>query len=161
MTGPENGGAKHGGRFQKGRSGNPAGKPKVARHRATLAAEMLLDGEAEALTRKAVELALAGDVIALRLCLERILQPFGTPPAKQGDYAYLQNVGQDQRLACVNLHPCANRTCNLVSLPPLPAETCATHLEAVNDARGPAPGRVAYVSAIDRPLPSPRARVLP
>jgi hypothetical protein len=88
-------------------------------------------------------------------------QPFGTPPAKQGDYAYLQNVGQDQRLACVNLHPCANRTCNLVSLPPLPAETCATHLEAVNDARGPAPGRGAYVSAIDRPLPSPRARVLP
>jgi len=37
-----------------------------ARHRATLAAEALLDGEAEALTRKAVELALAGDGIALR-----------------------------------------------------------------------------------------------
>ena len=75
MTGPENAGGKQGGRFQKGRSGNPAGKPKGARHRATLAAEALLDGEAEALTRKAVELALAGDVIALRLCLERILSP--------------------------------------------------------------------------------------
>ena len=61
MTGPENTGAKQGGRFQKGRSGNPAGKPKGARHRATLAAEALLDGEAEALTRKAIELALAGD----------------------------------------------------------------------------------------------------
>ena len=66
MTGPEITGAKQGGRFQKGRSGNPAGKPKGARHRATLAAEALLDGEAEALTRKAVELALAGDGIALR-----------------------------------------------------------------------------------------------
>jgi len=75
MTGPENAGGKQGGRFQKGRSGNPAGKPKGARHRATLAAEALLDGEAEALTRKAIELALAGDVIALRLCLERILSP--------------------------------------------------------------------------------------
>ena len=77
MTGPENGGVKQGGRFQKGRSGNPAGKPKGAppRHRATLAAEGLLDGETEALTRKAVELALAGDVTALRLCLERILSP--------------------------------------------------------------------------------------
>jgi len=31
-----------------------------------------LEGEAEALTRKAVELALEGDVTALRLCLDRI-----------------------------------------------------------------------------------------
>jgi hypothetical protein len=35
--------------------------------------EALLDGEAESLTRKAIELALAGDTTALRLCLERIL----------------------------------------------------------------------------------------
>ena len=42
---------------------------------ATKAAEALLDGEAEALTRKAVEMALGGDVTALRLCLERILTP--------------------------------------------------------------------------------------
>lgn len=53
-------------------AGNP-GKPKGARHRVTLAAEALLDGEAEALTRKAIEMALAGDGTALRLCLERIV----------------------------------------------------------------------------------------
>jgi hypothetical protein len=35
----------------------------------------LLDGDVEALTRKAIELALAGDTIALRLCLDRILPP--------------------------------------------------------------------------------------
>jgi hypothetical protein len=40
-----------------------------------LALEELLDGEAEALTRKAIELALAGDMAALRLCLDRILPP--------------------------------------------------------------------------------------
>lgn len=51
--------------------GNP-GRPAGARHKATLAAQELLDGEAEALTRKAVELALAGDPTALRLCLDRI-----------------------------------------------------------------------------------------
>ena len=61
------------GQFRKGQSGNPAGKPMGARHRATLAAEALLDGEVKALTRKAVELALAGDTTALRLCLDRIL----------------------------------------------------------------------------------------
>jgi hypothetical protein len=61
--------------FRKGQSGNPAGKPKGARHRMTVAAESLLDGEAEALTRKVIELAKEGDTIALRLCLERILPP--------------------------------------------------------------------------------------
>jgi hypothetical protein len=35
----------------------------------------LLDGEAEALTRKAIELALGGDLNALRLCLDRIVPP--------------------------------------------------------------------------------------
>jgi hypothetical protein len=61
--------------FQPGHSGNPAGKPKGVRNRATLAAEALLEGEAKALTRKAVEMALAGDVAALRLCVERIIPP--------------------------------------------------------------------------------------
>jgi hypothetical protein len=59
--------------FQLGQLGNPKGRPKGCRHRATVAAEALLDGEAEGLTRKAIELALAGDTTALRLCLERIL----------------------------------------------------------------------------------------
>jgi hypothetical protein len=52
--------------------GNP-GRPKGSRNKATLAAEFLLDGEVEALTRKAIELAKAGDTTALRLCIERIL----------------------------------------------------------------------------------------
>jgi hypothetical protein len=34
---------------------------------------VLLDGEGEALTRKAIELALAGDATALRLCMDRLL----------------------------------------------------------------------------------------
>jgi len=37
--------------------------------------EALLDGEAEELTRKAIELAKGGDMAALRLCLDRILPP--------------------------------------------------------------------------------------
>lgn len=61
------------GQFQKGQSGNPSGRPPGARNRATLAAEALLEGEAERLTRVAVERALEGDPVALRLCLERIL----------------------------------------------------------------------------------------
>jgi hypothetical protein len=73
--------------FEPGRSGNPRGRPAGAPNRKTAAAALLLAGEAEALTRKAIELALAGDPLALRLCLERLLPPcrertvrFALPP---------------------------------------------------------------------------------
>ncbi len=61
------------GRFQPGQSGNPAGTRHGSKHRVTLAAEALLEGEAEKLTRKAIDSALAGDVVALKLCLDRVL----------------------------------------------------------------------------------------
>ena len=49
-----------------------AGRPKGARNRTTQAVMALLEGEAEALSRKAVEMALQGDSVALRLCLDRL-----------------------------------------------------------------------------------------
>jgi hypothetical protein len=52
-----------------------SGKPKGSRHKASIAISAMLDGEAEAIGRKAIELALAGDGAALRLCLERIAPP--------------------------------------------------------------------------------------
>jgi hypothetical protein len=92
---PENTEAKQGvTQFRPGQSGNPSGRPKGSRNAATLALELLLDGEAEALTRKAVELALAGDITALRLCLDRILPPrkdrpiaFDMPPINNAEDA--------------------------------------------------------------------------
>ena len=69
--------------FKPGQSGNPAGKPKGTRNATTLALEALLDGQASALTQKAINLALAGDMAALRLCLDRIL-----PPRKDSPVAF-------------------------------------------------------------------------
>ena len=55
-----------------------------------MAAQLLLQGEAEALTRKAVELALGGDSAGLRLCLDRLIAPhrerlvaFPLPPMRK------------------------------------------------------------------------------
>ena len=59
-----------------------AGRPKGARHKATQAVLALLEGEAEALSRKAVEMALAGDSVALRLCLDRLAPPRKDSPVQ-------------------------------------------------------------------------------
>lgn len=75
MTTETRAGQQRGRPFAKGRSGNPLGRPKGSRHASTLAMEALLDGEAERLTRKIIEAALAGDSTAMRLCFERILPP--------------------------------------------------------------------------------------
>jgi hypothetical protein len=72
------------GRFRKGQSGNPKGREPGSRNKATVNAELLLDGEAEALTKKALELALEGDRGALKLCLERIIPPRRTRPVQLG-----------------------------------------------------------------------------
>jgi hypothetical protein len=62
-------------RWRKGQSGNPQGRRLGSRHRATVLAESLLDGQSGELIQKTIELALAGDPTALRLCIERIIAP--------------------------------------------------------------------------------------
>lgn len=71
------------GRDAKGRfaPGNP-GRPPGTKLRATRAAEALLEGQTEALTQKAVQMALDGDTTALRLCLERLIPPAKSRPVR-------------------------------------------------------------------------------
>jgi hypothetical protein len=59
--------------FEPGQSGNPKGRPKGSRNKATLAMEALLDGEAETIIRKLIEKAKEGDARALQQCLDRLL----------------------------------------------------------------------------------------
>lgn len=67
------------GKWAKGQSGNPDGRPRGARNKATLMAQSLLRRRNRSpLTRKCIQLAMKGQPVALRLCMERIL-----PPAKE------------------------------------------------------------------------------
>ena len=68
--------------FEKGESGNPAGRPRGSRNRATLLMESLLADDAEAIGRKAIEMAKQGDMAAIRLCMDRLAPaPKGEPVA--------------------------------------------------------------------------------
>jgi hypothetical protein len=59
--------------FQKGQSGNPAGRPRGSRNRASIRMQEMLEQKAEELVTKVVELATAGNIGALRLCLDRVV----------------------------------------------------------------------------------------
>jgi|AP45_3_1055517.scaffolds.fasta_scaffold39290_1 hypothetical protein len=75
MAPSKNGKITANGKFAPGNNIGKNGRPQGSRNKATLAIEKLLEGEAEALTRKAIELAKDGDMQALRLCMERLCPP--------------------------------------------------------------------------------------
>jgi len=92
--------------FERGRSGNPRGRPKGHRNKATMAIEELLDGEPEALARKVIEKGLEGDMAALRLCLDRLL-----PPRRErllaSDLPRIESVKDAQAASSAILAACA------------------------------------------------------
>jgi hypothetical protein len=70
---PINSGQKPDGTFAPGNK--LGGRPKGSRNKTTLAVEALLEGDAEAITQKAIELAKEGDGPAIRLCMDRLAPP--------------------------------------------------------------------------------------
>lgn len=59
------------GKFLPGNSGG-AGRPKGSRNKVTLACEELLEGEAERITRRCVDLAMKGDPTAMKIAMDRL-----------------------------------------------------------------------------------------
>ena len=66
-------GKQRGKPFPKGKSGNPRGKPKGARHKTTLLAEKLMQDDAENIVNAVLTAARDGDMTAARIVLDRIL----------------------------------------------------------------------------------------
>ena len=59
--------------FKPGQSGNPKGKAKGTLHKATRAALELLEGDLEAITQVCIDKAKAGDLLAVKLILDKLL----------------------------------------------------------------------------------------
>jgi Family of unknown function (DUF5681) len=60
------------GHWRQGHSGNPRGRPKGARHRVTILAEQLMQGDAEDVVRAVIAAAKGGDMTAAKIILDRI-----------------------------------------------------------------------------------------
>jgi Family of unknown function (DUF5681) len=92
--------------FERGKSGNPNGRPTGHRNKSTMAIEELLDGEAERLTRKVIDKALEGDTPALRLCLDRLLPPRRERPIAF-DLPRIESAADAQAASAAILAACA------------------------------------------------------
>jgi Family of unknown function (DUF5681) len=58
--------------FQPGQSGNPGGKPRGRRNDVTVRIEKLLTGSAEEIAHRLVEKALEGDMVAIKMAIDRL-----------------------------------------------------------------------------------------
>lgn len=68
--------------WRPGQSGNPAGKPRGARNRASRIIEAILESGAREVTEAVINAAKTGDTAAARLVLERLLSPLRERPVR-------------------------------------------------------------------------------
>ncbi len=61
--------------FQKGKSGNPAGKRPGTKNKSAIFAERIMQKEIKGITNAVVAQALAGDLTAAKLVLDRVAPP--------------------------------------------------------------------------------------
>lgn len=63
------------GRFMRGQSGNPTGRPRGSRNKEIVLVEQMFERFGGVLANKAVKMALDGNMAAMRLCVSRITAP--------------------------------------------------------------------------------------
>ena len=85
-------------RWRPGESGNPQGCKTGSRNKVTVAAETIINGEAEALSLKLIELAKAGNVSCLLTAIKTLVPPKRSSPIRLPDMPAVDNVADAAKL---------------------------------------------------------------
>jgi len=112
-----------GNRFGKGR-------PVGSKNNVTLAAENLIQGEAEALSRKLIEMALDGNVACLKTAIERLVPVMKSRTINLPDLPKVENISDASKLTSFILNAVADG-----KVTPIEGEiisrSCERHLKAL------------------------------
>jgi hypothetical protein len=117
------------GLFQQGnRFGQ--GRPMGSRNGVTLAAESLIQGEGEALSRKLIDLALAGNVACLKTAIERLVPVCKSRPVDLPDLPQIKTIADASTLTSFILDAVAEGKVTPVE-GEIIGRSCERHLKAL------------------------------
>lgn len=119
----------HSGLFQPGNTFG-TGRPQGSKNNVTLAAEHIIQGEAEALSRKLVELALAGNVACLKTALERLVPVCKSKAICLPDLPRIESIREASTLTAYILDAVAEGTVSPVEGEIL-GRSCERHIRAL------------------------------
>ena len=117
------------GQFQQGNTLGK-GRPVGSRNSVTLAAENLIQGEGEALSRKLIELALAGNVACLKTAIERLVPVCKSKPVSLPDMPRITSIADASSLTAFVLDAVAEGKVSPVEGEIL-SRSCERHLKAL------------------------------
>lgn len=111
--------------FQPGQSGNPAGRPKGCRNKATQAVLALMEGAGEQIVLAVIRAAQAGDLAAARMVIDRLAPPLRERPVSLPDFPDTDSIDGINQASRIILQAAANG-----ELTPGEASTLSTITEA-------------------------------
>lgn len=119
----------HSGQFQAGNTYGQ-GRPVGSKNSVTVAAENIIQGEGEALSRKLIELALAGNVACLKTAIERIVPVCKSKPIMLPDMPRIENVSDASELTAYIIDAIADGTVSPVE-GEIISRSCERHIKAL------------------------------
>lgn len=117
------------GQFQQGNTYGQ-GRAVGSRNNVTVAAENLIQGESEALSRKLIELALAGNVACLKTAIERIVPVCKSRPISLPDMPKIDSVADASELTAYVIDAIAEGKVSPVE-GEIISRACERHLKAL------------------------------